>query len=145
MGNWRSVDMMGACDASEVEALREAIRMRDDFKNFHCLTDTGGIFSLGDWPAEKIDRVGNLAERDYSVESIAKTLRNLVMVAPSLRLTVHCGGDNETEVCEATILVEGGEVNVVSPEVLAIRKMSDQMAEGRMALALMKNATRPKG
>ena len=75
-----------------------------------------GLCGLGDWPAERVDRCGNLAERDYSVEDVAEELRRLVHIAPSMLLKVHCGGEYESEECVATISVGEGVVAVGGPE-----------------------------
>jgi hypothetical protein len=115
MGNWRRVELIGTCDASEVRALRAAIDPGRNYDNFHCLSSGSGICGIGDWAGETINRVGNLAERDYGPDDVAEALRQLVKVAPSLALVCHCGDDYEADNCIATVTARNGEVAVVPP------------------------------
>ena len=135
MGNWRTVNMIGTCAANELDALRAACAVDENsYKNFHCLSTGSGLCGLGNWPAEEISAIGNLAERDYSVEAVASQLRELVKVAPSLSLTVHCGDDYESKTCVATIRVENGNVVVDAPEVRQLMAIP----EGQMQANLLK-------
>ena len=117
MGNWRRVKIEGTCDREHVEALREALTLRDDLDNFHCLIHTCGIFGLPNWAALKIAAVGNLAERGYDEDSIAATLQELSTVAPSLKVCVHVGGDNEADDCVATVVLAEGAAEIIGPQI----------------------------
>lgn len=81
---------------------------------------------------------GNLYERDYSVDDVAKALFNLQSVARSMQLRVHCGGDYENETCVATITVADGRVSVGDPEVPTVAPVSDDVTAGRLLNALTK-------
>jgi len=129
MGNWRTVNITGTiARQSEVDALRDYLDYgpdceSGDYAHFGPLSFNAARPSLcgvGDWPALQISRRGNLAERDYSVEDVAGTLRELVRIAPSMLLKVHCGGDWESDECIATISVGEGIVAVGAPEVETI-------------------------
>lgn len=125
MGNWRTVNLIGTVGEDDVPALRAAIDPGVDYRSFHPLVDTKGLCGLGMWVHQIINARGNLAERDYTVEDIARTLRRLLGVAPSLVLIVHCGGDYEDETCVATITVMDGEVTVGEPQVKTVDGMSE--------------------
>lgn len=139
MGNWRTVQIVGTCDAKEVDALRAACAYSyddpDTMGNFHCLSfnpTRPGLCGLGSWPGESMDASGNLAERNYGVEDVAETLRELVKVAPSLEVKVHCGGDYEGSECIATVTASNGSVEIGDPEVERVRGASDDEIEGRL-------------
>ena len=136
MGNWRTVVLTGTVDESEVEALRDRVTYTDDdYNNFGPLSYNSkrpSIFGLCDWVAPTIVAGGNLAERDYSVKSVADILTKLVAIAPSLNLKVHCGGDWESEQCIATITVEHGTVTIGGPEIDLVHGVSDIESIGRL-------------
>ena len=115
MGNWMSVWIVGTCKPEEVAALKKAISWDDPGDDFHCLSNTTGLSSLGDWAQENINSMGNLSERDYTPKNVADTLKKLSKVAPSLEVRVHCGGDNESKKCVATIDIQEGFCVVLEP------------------------------
>lgn len=134
MGNWRTVNVTGTMTGADAERLRDYLgysyRVRGDpaMKHFGPLSfsrDQPSVCGLGDWPAPQVARAGNLAERDYSVEDVAGCLRDLVSVAGSMLLTVHCGGDRESLDCVATIHVGEGLVAVGRPEVEKLAEIGD--------------------
>ncbi|MGH3548896.1 MAG: hypothetical protein ACRDQU_12460 [Pseudonocardiaceae bacterium] len=61
MGNWRTVNIVGTFDPTEVPAAREHLTVKDDWSNFGPLSISNGLCSLGDWPAGSVMAVGNLA------------------------------------------------------------------------------------
>jgi len=133
MGNWRTVNLRGTLSAEDVEAARDHLRVKAGWSNFGPLSfGLGGICGLGDWVRQSINSDGNLAERDYSVESVADQLREVVAVAPSLALKVHCGGDYEGVSCIATVTVADGEVSVGDPEVDVVNPISEDAIKGRL-------------
>lgn len=135
MGNWRTVQLEGTCGAEDLDALRAAVYYdRDKLENFHCLTAASGICGLGNWPAENINAIGNLAERGYNVEDIEEILGVLSEEAPSLRLTVHVGADYESRECIATIVLDEESIRVLPPQ---IKELSD-LDEGTMMLNIMR-------
>jgi hypothetical protein len=97
-----------------------------------------GLGGLGAWPAETVSRCGNLHERNYSVQDVARALEALVHVAPSMLLKVHCGGDWESEECVATISVGEGLVVVGKPE----RATVDAPSEGQVMGNFFRNLLR---
>lgn len=139
MGNWRTVTITGSIDAADVPAARAFVELGDrpvDWDRFHCLCWTGpSLCGLGRWiPKDggQIDAVGNLAERDYGVEEVAETLRNLVAVAPSLDVKVHCGGDWENTTCVATVTAREGQVTISDPEVAEVGGGLEDLATARL-------------
>lgn len=48
MGNWRRVEIVGTCDQSDVEPLRQALDPGRNYENFHCLV-SGGLCGLKNW------------------------------------------------------------------------------------------------
>ena len=145
MGNWRTVRIIGTCNADEVAPLREELmsyeRIRrlpvSQWGDFHCgpLTISNGIMGLGDWTGERIDAHGNLFERDYSVEEVAWQLTELAKVAPSLAVKVHCGGDYEDTRCVATITLQDGAATIGEPEV---KDVGDLVGDGDFSERVMR-------
>jgi hypothetical protein len=129
MGNWRTVNIQGTCAAEELPALRKSITVDKDYENFHCLSNSGGMIGLGNWPAEQMDVTGNLAERDYSVNAVAWQLEELMILAPSLRLKVHCGDEYESLQCIATITVGDRQVSIGDPEIERLPEISREQFE----------------
>ncbi len=149
MGNWRTVNVVGTMSGQDAYALRAHLgypgywhRDRHEhpaWKHFGPLSfcrDQPSMCGLNDWPAPVMDRAGNLAERDYDPEDVATALRQLLPVAPSIALKVHCGGEYESVVCVATISVRDGLVSVGPPQVAQVRPMSDEQAELNVIRAL---------
>jgi hypothetical protein len=128
MGNWRTVHVTGTMSADHAAALRRLLDLGDytqmpdgylDGLDVYCLafsTVRPGLCGLGDWPAERMDRSGNLHERDYTVADVHRALEALVRIAPSMLLKVHCGGEYESDECVATISVGEGLVVTGPPE-----------------------------
>lgn len=92
-----------------------------------------GLAGLGDWVSSQVNACGNLAERDYTVADVATVLAELVQLAPSLRLKVHCGDDWESTTCIATITVGGGGVAVGPAEVESVEGAGDDLVTDRFA------------
>ena len=145
MGNWRTVNIIGTCAASEVPALKDYLSysysLHDSMDDFCCLSfnpDKPGLGGLGEWPAENINRCGNLAERDYDPHDVAEALKILVKLAPSLNVRVHCGGDWEELNCVATVYAAAGRVRVDVPEVESVSAPS----EAQIMSNLLKNFLR---
>lgn len=140
MGDWMTVNIVGTIDPADVAAAREFVEIGGDIKEwgrrFHCLCYTGmSLCGLGRWIPEaggEISVVGNLSERNYGVEDVASTLRDLVAVAPSLRLKVHCGGEYESTDCVATVTVEDQMVTVGEPEVAKVGEGLQETASDRL-------------
>jgi hypothetical protein len=126
MGNWRTVRIVGTCDAEDVGALADAIAWNGDFRTLHCLSASYGLCGIGFWAASDINAEGNLSERDYSVEDVAVQLEKLLMVAPSLDVVVHCGGDFEHKDVIASIVVSKGEVKQGPLLIKTLRSELDQ-------------------
>lgn len=136
MGNWMTVNIVGSIAAADLPAAKAFVNTGDDYNRFHPLCHDGfSFYGLGDWTAENIQACGNLSERDYTVEDVAATLRQMVAVVSSLRVKVHCGGDYESEDCVATVTVADGVVTVGPAEVPKVGGLA-ALAQGRMA-ALM--------
>lgn len=147
MGNWRTVTITGTMSEADARALREVLDYRDDYawdgwsKPYACLgfsSSRPGLAGLGAWPAAEMNRTGNLAERDYTVEDVADGLRALMPVAPTMLLKVHCGGDYESTTCAATITVGKGLVVVGKPEVADIGVIPEE----QMMANLFRNLAR---
>jgi hypothetical protein len=146
MGNWRTVNIVGTMSAEHAARLREALDYGDYTltgkmpPGVDCLAFSSvhpGLCGLGAWPAETMNRCGNLHERDYSVEDVAAALRVLVECAPSMLLKVYCGGEYESETCVATISVGEGLVVVGKPERETVDTPSDDQVLGNLYRNLM--------
>lgn len=140
MGNWRTVNITGSIDEAEVPLLRERLGYSigtssgdPGWEHFGPLSfnrDSPSLCGLNNWVRPVVFACGNLAERDYGVKAVAETLRELLAIAPSMRLKVHCGGDWESETCIATITVANGTVETGPPEVERVAPVSDGQAAG---------------
>ena len=136
MGNWRTVRIIGKVAQSDVKGLKEACTPSETHENYHCLSINVGLYGLGDWVDEYMDVGGNLAERDYDVPDVAGTLGELVKVAPSMDLKVHCGSDYEDTKCIATITVRDNKVEIGEPEVEFVKGASKDEVTGRLYNAI---------
>jgi hypothetical protein len=94
---------------------------------------------------EKIDIVGNLAERDYSIEAVAKQLEKLAKIAPSLRVKIHCGGDYESTVCINTVILENGVVEIRQPEIECTGEISQGQIEAQFFDLLLLSTLKQEG
>lgn len=127
MGDWMTVRIVGTCNKNDLPKLKMAVDWDGgDFDNFHCLSHAGGLAGLPMWAQETIDAVGNCAERDYTPQSVAETLREFAEIAPSLNVKVHCGGAHESETCVATVTLENGRITVGDPEVESVGKIAEE-------------------
>lgn len=144
MGNWRTVNLIGTMTE------QDAAKLRDYLGYSHELADPGwkrfgplsfnrhqpSMCGINAWPARAMDVVGNLAERGYDVEDVAEHLRELVEIAGSMLLKVHCGGDYESLDCVATVSVGEGVVAVGKPDVEQLKPISDAQVELNVIRAL---------
>lgn len=147
MGNWRTVNVTGTMSAQHAAALLGLLDKGPDYDNdgipegAECLAFSRarpGLCGLGDWPAEHMNRTGNLSERDYTVEDVATALRVLVHYAPSMLLKVHCGGEYESLECVATVSVGEGLVATGKPEIENL----DEIPSGQQLGNLLRNLYR---
>lgn len=123
MGNWRTVDMVGHIDKSDVENIRSYLR--SDKNEASCFTmGEPSLCGLNQWVNDdgSIDVSANLYERDFDNEDIKYSLEVLASMYPSLSLTLHSGSDYESTVCSATFHVRNGTVVMCPPEVEKIRE-----------------------
>lgn len=137
MGNWCTVTVVGEIGPADAEAARAFIATGEDWDRFHCLCFYGfSLGGLGQWiPAQggAFTAVGNLSERNYGPDSVAETLQEMVVLAPSLKVKVHCGGDYESTTCVATVTAAGGEVTVGAPEVDEVGHGFAELGQRRFA------------
>lgn len=142
MGNWRTVRIEGTCAAEDIPRLNRQLTYdygSSDNPPLSCLGwgSAPSMCGLNRWPAETINIVGNLHERDYEVEDVADELRKLVEVAPSLRVFIDCGGDYESTDCVATVAVsEDGTVGVLPPRVAILPEIPEGQMLANMVQAL---------
>jgi hypothetical protein len=124
MGNWRTVNITGTMSAEHAAVLLDLLDKGPDYRrdvprDAECLAfsrATPSLCGLNAWPAAEMNRSGNLAERNYSVDDVTLALQVLVHHAPSMLLKVHCGGEYESDECVATVSVGEGLVVVGKPE-----------------------------
>jgi hypothetical protein len=146
MGNWRTVRIVGTCNAEDVPALQREItaylrarnRPVEEWGHIGPLSHGGGICGVPDWAAPRIAAHGNLFERDYTPEDVAHDLEHLATVAPSLAARVHCGGDYEDTACVATVTLVAGEAAVGPPLVEDVGGFEDGELAARTIVAIAK-------
>lgn len=125
MGNWRTVNIQGTIDPKHIGVLKNTLNIDidNDDENFDwdplCYSARHpSLCGLNEWiEREQISAIGNLFERDFSVEDVADHCRELIKVAPSLNILIHCGGEYEDLDCVNTIVVKGGGVFIDPPHV----------------------------
>ena len=140
MGNWRRVWIVGTCDRNDVPKLKKSIvTNRETWEPFHPLAHYGSLAGLPMWAHEHINVVGNLAERNYTPEDVAETLRDIVKNVPSLYVDVHVGGDYESDECEATVACKAQKVTVTAPQTPAIPDIPPNQIQGNMMSAIMRS------
>lgn len=147
MGNWRTVQVSGTIATDEaavaIEMQRYSLRDLDPKKEPNCLSwsEPPGLVGLGQWilPNGEIQGHGNLFERDYSLEVVEGTLRQLAIRFPSLNMVLHAGGENEDPTCAATFWVRDRHVVRLDPQVAEVQETS----EDEMLERLRQNLMRP--
>ena len=80
----------------------------------------------------KVSAIGNLAERDYTPQDVRDELEELLEIAPSMMLVVHCGGDWESDECVATIRTGEGLAVLLPPEVEKLMEIPEAQAYGNL-------------
>ncbi|HCT78708.1 MAG TPA: hypothetical protein DGT23_19535 [Micromonosporaceae bacterium] len=137
MGDWMTVTITGNIDPADAPAARAFINIGEDWNKFHCLAYYGpSLCGLGPWmPPDggQINAIGNLSERNYTTKHVADALRQLVAIAPSLTLKVHCGGPYESKQCTATVTAWRGNVTVGPPEVQTVGDRLETLATMRLS------------
>jgi hypothetical protein len=141
MGNWRRVWIVGQIPAGEVGPLRAALAdapgASEEWPEWHCLTIGEGLCGLGEWPAEVVNAVGNLHERDFSPEDVRDACELYVLpAAPGATLRVHCGGDWESSGCVGTVTVANGRATLGAPEIPSLPEIPETQIAGRLFAAL---------
>jgi hypothetical protein len=146
MGNWRTVNIAGTIGESHVGPLRD--RLGYTFEAGDSGWDHYGPLSfnrqrplpcgLNNWVAAQANAIGNLAERDFDPEDVAQHLRELLGVAPSMLLAVHCGGDYESLDCVATVLAGEGLVVVGAPQVGRVEEIPDEQVTRNLLANLIR-------
>lgn len=113
MGNWRTVSIKGSMNADEAaEMIKELRSDKTWMLPAACFHIHQSVCGLGMWINEdgNIDRVGNLAERDFDLEDIEYGLIYLAANYPSLQIMLHAGDDYEDLTCVASFEVKDGSV-----------------------------------
>ena len=81
------------------------------------------LCGLNQWVKESGDiiGIGNLSERDCEIEDIEMGLEYLTNKYPSIELTLHAGGNYESQDCVATFEVHDGIVEKKEPQTTRIK------------------------
>ena len=133
MKSWVRVEIQGSCREAEVSALQKALTPGE---TFHSLTSLG-IYGLPNWAAPSIYAVGNLSERSLGAEEVAVALARLAEVAPSLNVSVHVGGERQSKICVATVVLQEGKVNIAEPEIEEIPEIDEEQLSKHLRQAIM--------
>ena len=124
MGDWRTVNILGAMKPEEAKEMIKELRSDDIWE-----TPAWGfainfsLCGLNQWVKENGDiiGIGNLAERDCEIEDIEIGLEYLVSKYPSIELTLHAGDNYESKDCVATFEVHDGIVEKKEPQIACVR------------------------
>lgn len=138
MGNWTTVNIKGTCPADELHELREFTRFNTNtYEDFHCLVSSDGLCGLGDWAQEVMNAQGNLAERGYNYESVAKELTRIAPKVPNADIKIHIGSDYESLECIKTVHLHDGEVEIKEPEISTLDEISEDKIEKNLYKAML--------
>ena len=114
--------------------------MKDDnVGEWNCLSISEGLCGLGGWVQQRPNAVGNLAERDYSVDDVKEVMEMIGKKWPGVKLTIHCGGENESDTVVNTLELSDGKVKKLKPKMETLPGMSEELMEGRMKQAIYGN------
>ena len=149
MGNWKRAHLIGKVDPNEVPILRAACDIRSDryYDRHHILSYNSfkpTLCGLNGWVQEEIDIIGNIGEKDPHIEDIVAKFKDLVRVAPSLKLRMHVGGNYEAKEVTHTIIVYNGEVTVGPPEMKEIKEIPESQMMGNFRTTLRSSGLRLK-
>jgi len=109
-----------------------------NYDNFNCLTITNGLCGLGNWVKPVVNAVGNLAERNYTVESVANVLKLIAEKWDGVELTIHVGGDYESDECIATVILKNGKVDILPPQIEKLPELDEDIIIDRLMSQLMR-------
>ena len=135
MGNWRTVNMMGAIPLRHIESMKEYFVCGDSYDNFNCLSIAGGLCGLN-WISPQVSAIGNLAERDYTPNDVVDILMLIAEKWPGVELKIHCGDDWEKLNCIATVILKDGKVKKLEPQVKEIMGIPHNQVAGNFISAL---------
>lgn len=146
MGNWRTVNVSGTIAEADLGPLRERLGYSHDrgflseqqFGPLSFNTDSPSLCGLNNWVRSEVSATGNLAERDYGPEDVRAELQELLTIAPSMMLTVHCGGDWESDECVATIRTGEGLAVLLPPEVEKVTGPSEGQMMGNFLANMLR-------
>jgi len=138
MGNWRTVDMTGKIERSDVADIRKFLSKDTLCGEAWCFTIGKSLCGLNCWVNDdgSIDVSANLYERDFDNDDIEAALKVLADRYKSLELTLHSGSDYEELECTATFHINNGIVTRCLPEVGTIRPCRVLSIEEYLALNL---------
>lgn len=144
MGNWRTANIIGTMSEGHAAKLCDYLAYTFEpgdpgmarFGPLSFSRTRPSLCGLNRWPAPVMNVVGNLAERNYDPDDVAEHLKELVEVAGSMLLKVHCGGDYESLECLATVSVGEGVVVVGKPEVAEVSPLDDGQVTRNLFRAL---------
>lgn len=131
MGNWTTVNIKGTIAPEHVQAVRKHFAKDFMDEGWGCLHG-GGICGLPNLGTENINAAGNLGERDYGAEDVAKECNKVLAFAPSFDVVVHVGEDYESLEVAATVKKVDGKYQVVAPEVKTIEPISQEMMQANL-------------
>lgn len=124
--SWRRVHLIGSIAPHEKDTLRARLDCRDIFDpevldRMGPLSFASAALGLPPWPApgpsDQIEAVGNMSERGFEPDDVARQLDELAHVAPSLAIVVHVGEEDEGRHCVATVVkVRSRPARVAEPQ-----------------------------
>lgn len=146
MGNWRTVNVTGTIAEADITPLRARLGYTHEpgdpgWEHFGPLSfnlDKPSLCGLNNWVRPNVSAAGNLAERDYTPEDVRAELQELLTIAPSMMLVVHCGGDWESDECVATIRTGEGLAVLLPPEVEKVTGPSEGQIMGNFLANMLR-------
>jgi len=140
MGNWRTVMILGEIPEKYLKEMKAYFTydyMKDEnVGEWNCLSITEGIAGLGNWIQRSPNAVGNLAERDYSVDSVKDVMKMIGEKWPDVKLTIHCGGESESDTVVNTLELKDGKVKKMKPKIETLPGMNEELMESRLKYAI---------
>jgi len=144
MGNWRRVWIRGTIPEASLDAVEKFFTHDREYRNFNCLSMGDGLCGLSHWVKTEVNSIGNLAERDYSVNDIKEVLEELEKKVPhcNVELTIHAGADYESDDCISTIIMKDGVVTINPPEIKVMPPITDEQIQGNFLKIFFKKDDR---
>jgi hypothetical protein len=139
MGMWRTIQVEGKITGrSNIDTIIDYLTVDKrtyDSKAYEedeifYLQFGNGVYGINQWikSDSSIDAVGNVYERDCTIDDLFNELSKLAKKFPTLDMYLHAGDDYESRTCVCSFIIKDGEVSKVEPLINELNEISDEQA-----------------